>query len=73
MLSLCYIIGTLGVINLGGVTVTGTLGGGTVFGTLGGPIVGTSIGTTLVGVSPVAWCEKVLPIYIWRVIGSLQL
>ena len=61
MLSSCYIIGNLGVITLGGVTVTGTLGDGTIFGTLGGPIVGTSIGTTIVGVSPVAWCEKVLP------------
>ena len=42
------IIGTLGVITLGGATVAGTLGGGTVIGTLGGAIVGTSLGKTLV-------------------------
>ena len=42
------IIGALGVITLGGVTVTGILGGGTVTGTLVGEIVGTYLGNTLV-------------------------
>ena len=48
--SSCVIIGTLGVITLGGVTVSGTLGGGAVNCTLRGAIVCTSIGTTLVSV-----------------------
>ena len=48
MVSSCDIIGTLGVITLDGVTVTGTLGGVTVTVTLGGEIVGTYLGNTLV-------------------------
>ena len=50
MRSYYVIIGTLGVITLDGVTVTGTLGGVTVTFTLGGEIVGTSLGNTLVWV-----------------------
>ena len=50
------IICSLGVINLGGVTVAVTLSGGTVTGTLVGEIIGTSLGTTVVWVSPVAYC-----------------
>ena len=48
--SSCEIIGTLGVITIGGVSVAGTLCGGTVIGTLGGAIIGTSLVTTLVWV-----------------------
>ena len=44
----CVIIGSLGVIILGGVTVADTLGGGTVTGTRVGAIVGTSLGNTVV-------------------------
>ena len=46
--SSCEIIGALGVINLGVVTVYGTLRGGTVTGTLVGVIICTYLGNTVV-------------------------
>ena len=46
----CVIIGDLGVITLGGVTVSGTLGGGNVTGTSVGAIFGTYLGNTVVWV-----------------------
>ena len=48
--SSCAIIGDLGVITLGGVTVAGTVVGATVTGTRVGAIVGTSLGNTTVWV-----------------------
>ena len=44
------IIGYLGIIKLGGVTITDTFGGGTVTGTLVGTIFGTFLGNTVVWV-----------------------
>ena len=67
------IIGTLGVINLGGDTVAGTLGGGTVIGTLGSAIVGTYLGNTLVWVLSCCMMLNIFPIYQWRVIFPLRL
>ena len=46
----CVIIGSLGVITLGGVTVNGALGSGTMTGIHVGAIVGTSLGNTVVWV-----------------------
>ena len=48
--SSCEIIGTLGIITLGGATVAGTLGVGTVIVTLGGAIVVAYQGNTVVWV-----------------------
>ena len=53
------IIGSLGIITLGGVTVAGTLGGGTMIGTRVGAIVGNYLGKTVVWVFSVCMVLKI--------------
>ena len=52
----CDIIGTIGVINIGGATVVGTLSVGTVIVTLRCAIIGISLGNTSDFFSSVSWC-----------------
>ena len=53
------IIGSLGIITLGGVTVAGTLGGGTMIGTRVGAIIGNYLGKTVVWVFSVCMVLKI--------------
>ena len=67
------IIGTIGVIIVGGVTVAGTLGGGIVTSTLVGAIIGTPLGNIAVYSFSGCMVLNIFPIYRWPVIGSLRL